>query len=75
MKKSTIEIDEEQLLYTLEQLSPTNIKKIIDKLLVKKLIEKPDLKKVISKGKKAVRDSGADKQIVEEAIRWARKQK
>ncbi|MEK6590856.1 MAG: hypothetical protein AABZ11_09290 [Nitrospinota bacterium] len=75
MKKATIEIDSSQLLNALEQLSPEDIKKIINTLFLKRLIKKPNFEEVSAKVKKVVKKEGIKPEIVEEAVQWARKQK
>jgi hypothetical protein len=75
MKKATIEIDSSQLLNALEQLSPEDIKKIINTLFLKRLLKKPDFEEVSAKVKKVVKKGGIKPEIVEEAVQWARKQR
>ena len=75
MKKAVIEINSNQLLDALEQLPQNDLKKIIDILFLKKLFKKPDFDEVSEKAKKAIKKQGIKQEVVEDAIKWARKQK
>ncbi len=75
MKKAVIEIDDKQLLSALEQLPPENLKKIIDALFFKRLFIKPTFGEVSAKTKKIIKKQNLGKEVVEEAIEWARKSK
>jgi hypothetical protein len=73
MKKAVIEVDGAQLLNALEQLPEDDLKKIIDALFLKRLFKKPDFEDVSAKAKRAVKKQGLKPEVVEEAVRWARK--
>ena len=75
MKKAVIEIDNTQLLDALGQLSPNDVKKLIDGLFLKKLFRKPDFEKVSAKVRRTVKEEGLSPKVVEDAVAWARKQK
>ncbi|HED01042.1 MAG TPA: hypothetical protein ENN18_11825 [Proteobacteria bacterium] len=75
MKKAVIEIDSSQLLNALEQLPPGDLKKIIDTLFLRRLLKKPDFEEVSTKTRGIVKKEGLAPEVVEEAIKWARKQR
>ncbi|MBI5075809.1 MAG: hypothetical protein HZB62_11685 [Nitrospirae bacterium] len=75
MKKAVIEIDSSQLLNALGQLSPGDVKKLIDELFLKKLFGKPDFETVAAKARRVVKKEGLSPKVAEEAVAWARKQK
>jgi hypothetical protein len=75
VKKAVIEIDSSQLLNALGQLSPNDVKKLINELFLKKLFAKPDFETVAAKAGRVVKKEGLSPKVVEEAIAWAREQK
>ncbi|MFH1288168.1 MAG: hypothetical protein ABII25_05675 [bacterium] len=75
MGKAAIQVDEIQLLNALEQLPKDNIKKIIDTLFLKNLFNKPNFEDVAVKVRKSIERQGLAPDVVEEAVKWARKQK
>ncbi len=75
MKKAVIEIDSYQLLNALEQLPPNDLKKIIDTLFLKRLFKKPDFEEVSAKARRVIKKEGLAPEVVEDAVKWARKQK
>ena len=75
MKKAVIEIDSSQLLNALGQLPPNDVKKLIDTLFLKKLFRKPDFDTVAANARRIVKREGLSPDVVEEAVKWARRQK
>ena len=75
MKKAVIEVDSSQLLDALEQLPQNDLKKLIDTLFLKRLFKKPDFDDVLAKTKRVVKKQRINPEIVEDAIKWAKKQK
>lgn len=75
MKKAVIEIDSGQLLNAIGQLPPNDVKKLIDTLFLKKLFIKPDFDTVAAKARRITKREGLSPDVVEEAVKWARKQK
>ena len=75
MKKAVIEVESYQLLNALEQLPPTDLKRLIDTLFLKRLFKKPDFEGIAAKTRRIIRKEGLTPEVVEEAVEWARKQK
>lgn len=75
MKKAVIEIDNSQLLSALEQLPQNDLKKLIDTLFLKRLFKKPDFEEVSAKAMRIVKRKALKPDIVEEAVKWARRQR
>ena len=75
MNKAVIEIDQSQLLHALEKLPQKELKKIVDTIFMKGLIEKPNFEEVAAKTRRIIKKRGLTPDVVEEAVRWARKQK
>lgn len=75
MKKAVIEIDSSQLLNALGQLTPADVKKLINELFLKKLFGKPDFETVAAKARRVVKKEGLSPKVAEEAVAWARRQK
>jgi hypothetical protein len=75
LKRAVLEIDSSQLLSALEQLPPTDLKKLIDILFLKRLFKKPEFEEVAAKTRGIVKKRKLSPKVVQEAIEWARKQK
>jgi len=75
MSNPVIELSEKQVISALSQFSPKELKKIMDNLFKKKLYSPPSLDEIAGETSGIVKKERIGSETVEEAIKWARKQK
>jgi len=72
MGNPTIELSRKQVVNALIQFSPMELKKILDELFRQKSFAPPTLDEITKEAGKIVKERKLKRDVIQEAIKWAR---